>query len=130
MAKGWIKDRYYRVAPLSVTVGTESSDVITVSLALVNQDGDAIEEARIFHAEVLDANAELSAATSYTIDVGATAVTTDTRPSVIFALGTDGTLDIDVTDVLGAADETVYLKLTPLNKYGATVYTALTFDAS
>lgn len=128
MARGWIKDRFHRVAPLQVTAAAEATDVIALSLALVDQEDDALEETRLFKAEILDDNAELAAVGAFTIDGGTAAVSTDTRPALIFQLAAGGTASLDITDVVGASGATVHVKIEPLDLRGATVLETLTFD--
>ena len=130
MSHGWIKDKFFRVAPLGITVNAEAADVITVDLALVDQAGDAIAEARDFLAEVLDVNAELALVGAFTLDeTGAGAeVTASTRPALIITTSAGGLAQLSVTDVAGASGLTVYVKITPMDLRGAPTLTAITFD--
>jgi hypothetical protein len=127
--KGWIREEFHRVAPVEAVVGDESNDVISVGIAKVDQSGDIIRSRARYKAEILDANAELAAVSAYKITVAVgSAVSADDRPSVIFDLTTRGIAELDVTDVVGGSDTSVFLVITPLNERGAVVTKVLTFD--
>jgi uncharacterized protein YqjF (DUF2071 family) len=130
MARGWIEEDDFRFASVSLTAGTEASDDIPVTVQLQDQNGDAFESAVTFLAEVLDANAELHAATAFTMDEtgSGTAVSAADRPAFIFTTSSLGAAQLTVTDVATGSGLTVSLVLTPLNVRGPITRTTLTFD--
>lgn len=117
------------------TPAAEADDVIAVAIQLQDGAGEDVAEAITCRAQLLDGNAELAAAAAYTMaETGAGAeVSASARPALIFTTSAAGAATLSVTDVVGGADESVFLLVEPIpgeGLVGVPVLVTLTFDAA
>lgn len=135
---------YFRPRLLATSKGAEASDVIALGIksvyidkvddpATVNSLYDSLDIAGVqtqLRIRLLDGNFAVHAATDFIVSVttGTTAISADDQPEILVASLT-GEFNVEITDVVGGADETVIVEITPVNTLGAMVIEEVTFDA-
>ena len=114
----------------SLTAAAEAANVRTVAVQVKDFLGANVEAACKFHCELFDVNMLPAVTASWRLsETGAgTEVSTTAKASMIIQTGVAGTATLSVTDVAGASNTTVYLKVSPLNSFGRDEYVALVFD--
>lgn len=131
MARGWIRDRFFRVAPLDITVGAEgavTAQTMRIVIQVVDQEGDDLDGVRRLHLSVLDDNAVPEVVGDYTLSVvTGTAVTTDAQPQLILDTDSTGLAVVDLLDVAGTSTDTVHLLASPVDLRGAPTMASATF---
>jgi len=115
-----------------ITVGTETANVIPVTIQLEEGDGSDIAEAATFVVSLIDADGIEALAAAFTLGLtgggSGTLVTNTGQARVIATTDAAGLLNLDCTDVVGASGATIYAMVKPLNATGITTYAAITFD--
>jgi len=116
---------------IGLTDDVETANVIPVACQLQDYAGNAIAAEATFKAYILDANGIMALAAAFHIGkngVPGTEVTNTDQAQMLLKTAADGTIDLDVTDVVGASGATVYLVCEMVDAPGVTTYVALTFD--
>lgn len=107
----------------TLTAAAEAANAIAVTMAASRQSATPH-----YIAEVLDADFEPTSVADWTIVVtGGAAVSTDTRPRVLFNASATGGAVLTVTDVSAAYVGDVYLLVRPVDIDGPAVLSTLTF---
>ena len=116
----------------SLTAAAEAGNARAVSIQVKDFTGANVSAACRFHCQVFDANMLAAVVGSWRLaETGAgTEITTTAKPSLIIQTDATGAATVTVTDVAGASNTTVYLKVSPLGNFGRDEYLALTFDAA
>lgn len=129
MARGWIKDRFFRAASLDLTVGAEAANAIPVTLQVVDQEGSALAGALEYLVEVRDADMLLELVGAYTLaETGAGAeVSTTARPSLLITTSDAGAAQVTITDVSTTSTDTLHLLFIPVSHRGPTGRATVTF---
>lgn len=109
---------------LTLTAGAESTDVIAVTVAGL--------ESTTYQCELIDQDAILLADTAYTVAESGdgTPITDNTEARLLFSTSAGGAATLDVTDVSGGTDTSIYMVCAPLGAVGEAEYVTLTFDAT
>lgn len=115
---------------LTGSAGSESSNVIRVSAAFTDVNGNAVSSAIAFHAELFDANGLRCVVGSFRLSVGTkgSLTTASAKPSVFGTTNASGEVELDVTDVATGSAATVHLLITPVGVVGSPVRVPVTFD--
>ena len=118
-----------QVTAPTLTVGTESSDVIAVTFA------SPVAAISQFHAQLYDANMLAELVTAFTMaETGAgSEVSTTAKPGLLFKTDATGAATLSVTDVAGASGLTTRLVIHPVADSAGSAAVAgceatLTFD--
>lgn len=114
----------------ALTAAAEVANVRNVTIQVKDFLGANVEAACKFHCQLFDANMLPAVTASWRLaEAGAgTEISVTAKASLIIQTGVAGTATLTVTDVGGAANATVYLKVSPLNSFGRDEYVALAFD--
>jgi hypothetical protein len=114
----------------SLTAAAEVGNVRAVAIQVKDFSGTNVAAACKFHCQVFDANMLAAVVGSWRLaETGAgSEITTTAKPSLIIQTSANGAATVSVTDVAGASNTTVYLKVSPLGNFGRDEYIALTFD--
>lgn len=114
----------------SLTAAAEAGNVRAVTIQVKDFTGTNVAAACKFHCQLFDANMLAAVVGSWTLaETGAgSEVTATAKPSLIIQTDATGAATVSVTDVGGASDTTVYLKVSPLLNFGRDEYVALVFD--
>jgi enamine deaminase RidA (YjgF/YER057c/UK114 family) len=117
---------------VSISAGAEVGDVIPVTIQVVDNEDNPVNEAMPVLVQVFNAVGELDAA-AFRVD-GITGGGDGTRngpanaATAQYTTDANGDLDIDVSDVVGASGSTVEIVVTPVNELGGPVRAVITFD--
>lgn len=114
----------------SLTAAAENANVRAVTVQAKDFTGANVAAAIRFHCQVFDANMLAAVVGSWRLaETGAgSELTTTAKPSLLIQTDANGAATVSVTDVAGASNTTVYLKVSPINAFGKDAYVALTFD--
>lgn len=110
---------------VTLTVGAEDTNVLPVTVQLVDAGGQSVAEVQRCEAYVVGE----AAAAFVVAETGAGAELSNTaRPALAFTTSAAGVAEISVTDVVGASGDTVTLVVRPLDVLSAPSSAEVTFD--
>ena len=114
----------------SLSAAAEAGNARAVTVQVKDFNDDNVSEVVYLQCQLFDAAMLESLTADFRLaESGAGApVSTTSKPTVIISTSAAGAATLTVTDVQGASGATVYLVVTPLNKFGRPQYLALTFD--
>jgi len=114
----------------SLSAAAEIANVRAVTIQAKDFTGTNVAAACKFHCQVFDGNMLAAVVGSWRLaETGAgLEITATAKPSLIVQTDANGVAVVSVTDVGGASNTTVYLKVSPLGLFGRDEYVALTFD--
>jgi hypothetical protein len=129
-AGGDVADLQVGLLYASLTAAAEAGNVRTVAIQVKDFTGTNVAAAVRFHCQLFDANMLAAVTASWRLaETGAgSEVTATAKASLIIQTDANGAATVSVTDVGGASNTTVYLKVSPLLAFGRDEYVALTFD--
>lgn len=137
-AGGWVKERFLRQRRYipQITVGTETANVIPVSISLTTfqeslNDHVTADESINCLIELIEMGDAMIATHSTEADfspTAGTAVSADDRALMIVASSASGAIVLDVTDQAGASGKTFLLRVTPMSVPGFPAVASITFD--
>lgn len=114
----------------SLSAGAEAANARAVTIQMKDFNGDNVSEVITLHCQLFDSSMVESLTADFRLaETGAGApASTTSKPTVLITTSAAGAATLTVTDVQGASGATVYLIVTPVNKFGRPQYLSLTFD--
>ena len=114
----------------SLSAAAEAANERVVTVQVKNFLDTNVAFAVKLRCELLTSAMLPAAAVDFTMaETGGGSEVTDTaKPQLIIETSAAGAASLTVTDVIGATNTTIYLVVTPLEKFGRPQYVALAFD--